>query len=54
MNNEELTKRAPLDCREVSEWVLKNLNPHQALIITHDGVKVVSDDCFIPMQEIIK
>ena len=32
------------------EWVENNLNPHQQLIITLDGIKIVSDDYFEPMN----
>ena len=31
------------------EWVENNLNPHQQLIITLDGIKIVSDDYFQPI-----
>lgn len=31
-------------CRDSIEWVKRNLNPHQHLVITLNGVKIVSDD----------
>ena len=34
------------------EWVENNLNPHQQLIITLDGIKIVSDDYFEPIKSI--
>lgn len=38
-------------CKESIQWVKDNLNPHQQLIITLEGVKVVSEDCFIPSPQ---
>lgn len=35
-------------CESAIRWVKQNLNPHQQLVITLDGVKVVSEDHFIP------
>lgn len=44
---EELTKA----CESAVAWVEDNLNPHQQLIITLDGIKVMSDDYFMPNKK---
>lgn len=46
INEEELK----LSVESALRWVHKHLNPHQQLIITLDGVKIVSDDLFIPVE----
>jgi K+-sensing histidine kinase KdpD len=34
------------------KWVHDNLNPHQAVIISSEGLKIVSDDLVIPNKYI--
>ena len=31
------------------DWVRANLNPHQKLEITLDGIRIVSDDLYVPL-----
>lgn len=37
--------------KEAMDYAKENLNPHQAIIITVDGAKLVSTDCFVPSRK---
>ncbi len=35
----------------LSAWLRENCNPHCAAIVTDDGVKLVSDEMFVPLTD---
>lgn len=37
---------------ELSDWLNKNFDPHTAIIITDEGVKIVQDLAYAPTQDI--
>lgn len=44
------TEELELATTKAVEWVKKYLNPDQQLIITYDGIKVTSDELFLPLE----
>ena len=48
--NEEIIAHA----KAISEWLRENKNPHTAVEITVSGVKVTSDDEYVPFIEAIE
>jgi hypothetical protein len=45
---QEYLKKVQEELSDTVDWVHDNLNSHQALVITLDGLKIVSDDLSIP------
>ena len=50
-NDEYLKKVAELkeSSKPLIDWIKKYGNPHTTIIITEDGVKVVSDELYFPI-----
>lgn len=46
-----LERLEELSIKDLQEWANRNLNPHQSLIVSLDGVKIISDEASIPFKE---